>query len=289
MFKHKQQYEPFAKKYINHLIILVIFLIFLQLIFSVILWNRLVKTTNNLEYYQQTLNSKVDTNNIETQSKINELAENLIEIQSSLETQISIVRAKAGADFSGVIRTVVDSIVNIKTDSSQATGFIVSSDGYVVTNAHVLKSSNYANAVTSERDIKKMELIGYDNNLDLALLKIDGIYPYLEFENIDDVEIGEKVIAIGNPLGLSFSVSEGIVSGKNRKGQNDLAAYIQTDAALNPGNSGGPLINTNGKVIGINNFKIAGGENLGFALQSDYVVNFIRDISREKLNKTLIK
>lgn len=286
---HKKRYEPFTEKYTNHLIILIIFVLFFQLIFSVILWNRLVKTNNNLEYYQQTLNSKIDTINIETQSKINELVENLIEIQSSLETEISIIKAKAGVDFSGIIRTAVDSIVNIKTNSAQATGFIIASNGYVVTNAHVLGDAIYVNAITSEREIKKMELIGYDNNLDVALLKIDGSYPYLEFEDINNVEIGEKVIAIGNPLGLSFSVSEGIVSGKNRKGQNDLAAYIQTDAALNPGNSGGPLINTNGKVIGINNFKIAGGESLGFALQSDYVVKSINDISEEKLNKTIIK
>lgn len=289
MSAYKQQHEPFTKKYINHLITLIIFLLFLQLIFSVILWNRLVKTSNNLEYYQETLNSKIDTINVETQNKINELAENLIKIQGSLESEIGIIKAKAGTGFSGIIRKAVDSVINIKTDSAQATGFIIASDGYVVTNAHVLKSATYANAVTSERDIKKMELIDYNNDLDLALLKIDGIYPYLEFEDINNVEIGEKVIAIGNPLGLSFSVSEGIVSGKNRKGPNDLTAYIQTDAALNPGNSGGPLINTNGKVIGINNFKIVGGESLGFALQSDYVVNYINDISREKLNKTIIK
>jgi len=86
--------------------------------------------------------------------------------------------------------------------------------------------------------------------------------------------VGEKVIAIGNPLGLSLSVTEGIVSGVHRIGDNNLPAYIQTDAALNPGNSGGPLINTDGKVIGINNFKISGTESLGFALESDYIVIF---------------
>ena len=87
-----------------------------------------------------------------------------------------------------------------------------------------------------------------------GILKIEGNYPFLKFEDSANVRIGEKVIAIGNPLGLSFSVSEGIVSAKDRLGQNNLPAYIQTDAALNPGNSGGPLVNIKKEIIGINNF-----------------------------------
>ena len=102
------------------------------------------------------------------------------------------------------------------------------------------------------------------------------------------MQIGENVIAIGNPLGLQFSVSEGIVSGVHRLGINNIEAYIQTDAALNPGNSGGPLIDKEGKVIGINNFKISGGESLGFALESNYLKDIVNDIAQEELNQTLI-
>ena len=98
----------------------------------------------------------------------------------------------------------------------------------------------------------------------------------------------EKVIAIGNPLGLQFSVSEGIVSAVHRQGPSQTNSYIQTDAALNPGNSGGPLINKQGKVIGINNFKVGGGESLGFALESNYIENIVNQIALEKLNQTLI-
>jgi len=89
-------------------------------------------------------------------------------------------------------------------------------------------------------------------------------------------------------LGLQFSVSEGIVSAVHREGLNGKDAYIQTDAALNPGNSGGPLINKEGKVIGINNFKIGSGENLGFALESNYIEEIVNQIGQQILNKTIV-
>ena len=124
---------------------------------------------------------------------------------------------------------------------------------------------------------------GYDENLDLALLKMSGNYNSIELANSNNVQIGEKVIAIGNPLGLQFSVSEGIVSAIHREGPNNLEAYIQTDAALNPGNSGGPLINSEGDVIGINNFKSASGESLGFALEANELKKSVNNISENVL------
>ena len=133
-----------------------------------------------------------------------------------------------------------------------------------------------------------MEFVGYDGTLDIALLKAQGDYNSLNLENSDDVQIGEKVIAIGNPLGLQFSVSQGIVSAVHRQGTNGLNAYIQTDAALNPGNSGGPLINTNGEVIGINNYKIGSSESLGFALESNYIKQAVNDISQKELGQDLV-
>ena len=120
------------------------------------------------------------------------------------------------------------------------------------------------------------------------MLKIEGTFTPISLANSDDVQIGQKVIAIGNPLGLQFSVTEGIVSAINRAGSNGLKDYIQTDAALNPGNSGGPLIDTSGKVIGINNFKIGGSENIGFALESNYIKQTINGFSQQDLGKNLI-
>ena len=284
-----EDHNKFIHKYLNHLIILIIFLISLQLVFSYLLWIKVSKTNEDLNSFQTNINKKIEVDKAETQSNINELSKNFLELQGSLEKKIGTIQAQTSADFSGIVKDVVKSVVTVKTDVSQGSGFIVSDNGFVVTNAHVLVGASAANVITSDKEVKKVILIAYDRNLDIALLKIQGVFDPLEFESSDNVEIGEKVIAIGNPLGLSFSVSEGIVSGKNRVGQNNLPAYIQTDAALNPGNSGGPLINTRGKVIGINNFKVQGGESLGFALESDYIIEGINNIALESLNHTVIK
>ncbi len=128
---------------------------------------------------------------------------------------------------------------------------------------------------------KEALLVGYDSFTDLAVLKIDGTYNSIELENSDNIQLGEKVIAIGNPLGLQFTITEGIVSALKRTGPNQLSAYIQSDVTLNPGNSGGPLINKNGKVVGVNNFKLGNAEAVGFALESNLV--------KEKVNEIVVR
>jgi S1-C subfamily serine protease len=241
----------------------------------------------NKEQITEDFNKKLDENSAENQNKINQISESLINVQKNLEIKIGSIKAKTSSDFSGIIENAVKSVVSIRTDVAQGTGFIVTSDGYIITNAHVLSGASYAESITSEQAVNDLTLIGYNLTLDIALLKINGNYPYLELEDSNNIKVGEKVIAIGNPLGLAFSVSEGIVSAKDRIGSNELPAYIQTDAALNPGNSGGPLINSNGKVIGINNFKVR-GESLGFALESRYIKEGINEIAIQKLDKTII-
>lgn len=224
----------------------------------------------------------------DSSSKINQLSESLKSTQSSLSSQLAEMKASTSSDFSGIIENSIPSVVTIITDVSQGTGFIINKNGYIVTNAHVLSGAHYAKATTSAQKTYNSDLIGYDLIMDIALLQIPGNYDALILGNSDEIKIGEKVIAIGNPLGLQFSATEGIVSAVNRVGKNNLPAYIQTDVALNPGNSGGPLIDTDGKVIGINNFKIGGSENIGFALESNYIRNTINDISEKALNKTII-
>lgn len=236
----------------------------------------------------------------DTHSKINILTENLMQTQESIESsqesleeELSLLQASAGEDFSGIVKNAIKSVVTIRTNSGQGTGFIISNNGYIVTNAHVL-ADNFGRlatgikAITYEQATIYANFIGYDGILDVALLKIPGSYEELGLDDSNDVQIGEKVVAIGNPLGLQFSVTEGIVSGVHRTGINGIDAYIQTDAALNPGNSGGPLINKQGEVVGINNFKIGGGENLGFALESNYIKDAVNEIALEQLNQTLI-
>jgi len=251
------------------------------------------------------LNTNINELKIDTQSKFNELTENVMETQqdvtnlnmqlgsineefSTLGEQFSKLKSSVGEDFSSIIENAVKSVVTIKTDVGQGTGFIITNDGYVVTNAHVLSGGRIVQAMDYEQTIIQASFIGYNNDLDIALLKIPGTHERFRLADSDDIQIGEKVIAIGNPLGLQFSVSQGIVSAVHRPGPNELKAYIQTDAALNPGSSGGPLINTDGKVIGINNFKIGTGESLGFALESNFIKEAVNEITKQAFGETLV-
>ncbi|HLC87083.1 MAG TPA: trypsin-like peptidase domain-containing protein [Candidatus Nanoarchaeia archaeon] len=291
----KKEETPLLKKHhkimIGSLSSLFILLLITNSIFLYILF---VELNNNVKE----INSKILELQADTQNKISGLTENIVqtnkELKSlgsqigSIDEEISLLKASTSEDFSGIIEDAVKSVVTIRTDVGQGTGFIITEDGYLVTNAHVLSGGREVEAITYEQDIIEAEFIGYESNLDIALLKIDGTYNRLTLENSNKVQVGEKVIVIGNPLGLQFSVSEGIVSAIHRAGLGGLEAYIQTDAALNPGNSGGPLINKEGKVIGINNFKVGAGENLGFALESNYIKEAVNNIAEKALNQTLI-
>jgi len=242
--------------------------------------------------------NKIDSLQADTQTKLNQLTFNLINAQTNIrdlnqelgniDQEFDLLKASASADFSGIVENAIKSVVTVKTDVGQGTGFLIHEQGYVITNAHVLSRGTKLSIQDHEQNNFETSFIGYHSDFDIALLKIEGDFEKLELDNSNQVQIGEKVIAIGNPLGLQFSVSEGIVSGIHRIGINSVKAYIQTDAALNPGNSGGPLINKQGKVIGINNFKISGGESLGFALESNYIKDIVNEISQQELNQTLI-
>jgi len=244
----------------------------------------------NLQYAQLTDKiSEVQTN---IQSQINLLSGSLADTQLNLEEnqqQLSMLKASVGEDFSGVYSDSVDSVVIVSTDTGQGTGFIIDEGGYIVTNHHVIEGATRAGIYTSDgKGPYQVSLVGEDDFMDLALLKIDGDFEELELGDSDKIRVGEKVIAIGNPYGLQFSATSGSVSQIHREGPNSLEAYVQIDAAINPGNSGGPLLNREGKVIGVINFKVGDAEGLGFALESNYVKVFVNEIAQEKLNQTLI-
>jgi serine protease Do len=140
-------------------------------------------------------------------------------------------------------------------------GFIVSSDGYVLTNNHVVADADRVNVTLMDKRVFKARVVGRDPSTDVAVLKIEGDkFPSVTFGNDLNTRVGEWVLAIGNPLGLDFTVTAGIVSAKGRSGElrglyessYAIVDYIQTDAAINPGNSGGPLVNIRGEVIGVN-------------------------------------
>ncbi len=267
-------------------------LVIIYIIVSAILLNGII-VKQTINHHQ--LQNEIEELKIDTSTKINELSNTLLETKTEVKKSkkdISLLKASASEGFSDIIEESIESVVTIKTDFGQGTGFVIQKEGFIITNAHVLTDyTGYLapkiNALTYKQESLPANFIGYNAKLDLALLKVDETFDALELENSEEIKIGEKVIAIGNPLGLQFSVSEGIVSAVHRRGLNNLEAYIQTDTALNPGNSGGPLINKEGKVIGINNFKV-GGENLGFALESNYVKDAINEISEKTLNQSLL-
>jgi len=272
---------------IFYISIAIIFLLIIQIITMSLIIYDINKQSYNTGITQAQLNKQIMSNNIYLTGLITQIDRNLTSADINLQKDIGTIKATTSSDFTDIIAPSINSVVSIKTDSGQGTGFIISPDGYVVTNEHVLTDATYANALTASQQTLPMELIGYNSTLDIALLKINGTYDnYLSFRYKDNVKIGEKVIAIGNPLGLGFSVSEGIVSAIDRT-DSGMPNYIQTDASLNPGNSGGPLIGTDGKVIGINNFK-ANAENIGFALESDYIKEAVNEISEKQLGKDLI-
>jgi serine protease Do len=163
--------------------------------------------------------------------------------------------------------------------TGQASGFIVSKDGYVVTNAHVVSNADKISVTMNDGREFTGKVVGADPNTDVAVIKIEGEnLPHLKLGNSDDLEVGQWVVAIGNPLGLQTSVTAGVVSAK---GRNNLSLarvedFIQTDAAINRGNSGGPLLNLNSEVIGMNtaivtNMGSGGYMGIGFAIPSNMI------------------
>lgn len=172
-------------------------------------------------------------------------------------------------------------------------GVIISPDGYIVTNNHVVQGASKLEIVLSNKKTYIAKLIGTDANSDIALLKIEekGL-PYLNFGNSDAVEVGQWVLAVGNPLGLNSTVTAGIISakarninllGRNTAAKNPIESFLQTDAAINPGNSGGALVDTNGNLVGINSAISSNTgyyEGYGFAVPSNLVRKIVEDIKK---------
>lgn len=160
---------------------------------------------------------------------------------------------------------------------SLGSGFIISDDGYILTNHHVIRDAEQVIVRLSDRRELEAEVIGSDPRSDVALLKVDAInLPYVKTGRSSEVEVGEWVLAIGSPFGFDHSVTAGIVSATERSLANDTyVPFIQTDVAINPGNSGGPLFNLNGEVIGINSqiYTRSGGfMGLSFAIPIDVAI-----------------
>ena len=167
-----------------------------------------------------------------------------------------------------------------RRSSALGSGFVISEDGFIVTNNHVIESADEITIEFFSGEELVAKVIGTDPNTDIALLKVEAEkpLPYVSFGDSDTARVGDWVVAMGNPLGQGFSVSAGIVSARNRALSGSYDDYIQTDAAINRGNSGGPLFNMDGQVIGVNTAILSpngGSIGIGFSMASNVVTRVV--------------
>ena len=177
----------------------------------------------------------------------------------------------------------------------EGTGFFIHADGYALTNNHVIEGAIDIQVRTAGDRVYKARVIGRDPRTDLALLKVDGqeAFAIAPLGDSSKVSIGEWVVAIGNPFGLSHTVTAGIVSAVGRsevqpQGRQMYASFIQTDASINPGNSGGPLVNTRGEVIGINTAIRGDGQGIGFAIPSNMAKKLVPQLARGHVERSYL-
>lgn len=178
-----------------------------------------------------------------------------------------------------------EAVVKVSSPAGVGSGFFINEDGYLITNYHVIEKETKIEVTLfqkakngfEKKKFKKIKIIAINPFVDLALLKVEDLgdtsVKYVYLGDIDKIKVGEKVFAIGNPLGLERTVTDGVISTTNRAFEG--LVYIQTNADINPGNSGGPLFNLAGEVIGVTNMGYIFFGGLGFAIPVDYVKHFI--------------
>jgi serine protease Do len=193
--------------------------------------------------------------------------------------------AAAASDVRDLVKQIGEAVVQVRTPSGLGSGFFINADGYLITNFHVIEGETeltievyrQVDGQLNRETYKKVRIVAINKFQDLALLKIEDKnapkFKYVTLGNSDPLSVGESVFAIGSPMGLERTVTEGIVSTKTRDMEGEL--YLQTTAQINPGNSGGPLFDMAGNVIGVTNMKIMFGEGLGFAIPVELVRNFL--------------
>ncbi|MCX6895207.1 MAG: trypsin-like peptidase domain-containing protein [Verrucomicrobia bacterium] len=184
-----------------------------------------------------------------------------------------------------LVSSLGEAVVQVRTPGGLGSGFILDEDGFLITNFHVIEGEtqisvevyHQRNDQLERKTYKQIRIVAINKFADLALLKIDEKdapkFAHIALGDSEALAVGERVFAIGSPLGLERTVTEGILSTKTREMQGDL--YLQTTAQINPGNSGGPLFNMSGDVVGVTNMKITFGEGLGFAIPVSAVKFFL--------------
>ena len=184
-----------------------------------------------------------------------------------------------------LVNQLGEAVVQVRAPSGLGSGFFLNEEGFLITNFHVIEGEtqisievyHQSSGQLERKTYKQVRIIAMNKFADLALLKIDDKdapkFKHVQIGSADALAVGERVFAIGSPLGLERTVTEGILSTKTRQMGGDL--YLQTTAQINPGNSGGPLFNLHGEVVGVTNMKITSGEGLGFAIPSEMVRFFL--------------
>ena len=231
-------------------------------------------------------NIEIDDTNYDTTRLQSTITEQTVESQEENSKKIADIIEETTRKVVGIskLKNAGSSIFskNTETELGLGTGFVVTSDGYILSNEHVTGSKYSKCYITLENGANyEGTVVWSDSNIDLSLTKIEAKnLEYITLGNSDDIRVGETVYAIGNPIGYEFrrTVTSGIISAKNRTiklEEDEKVSYmtdlIQTDATINPGNSGGPLIYPNGEVIGINTVKISSAEGIGFAIPINIV------------------
>jgi len=188
-------------------------------------------------------------------------------------------------DVQNLVKQIGEAVVQVRTPEGLGSGFFINPDGYLITNFHVIEGETEISVEVYrqtdgqlERDVyRQVRIVAINKFHDLALLHIEDKntpkFKYVSLGSSDALSVGDPVFAIGSPMGLERTVTQGILSTKTRELEGEL--YLQTTAQINPGNSGGPLFNLAGEVVGVTNMKITFGEGLGFAIPVELVKNFL--------------
>jgi serine protease Do len=190
-----------------------------------------------------------------------------------------------GRDVQELVKQIGEAVVQVRTPEGLGSGFFINADGYLITNFHVIEGEteisvevyHQTDGQLDRETYKQVKIIAINKFHDLALLHIEDKntpkFKFITLGSADALTVGDSVFAIGSPLGLERTVTQGIISTKTRELEGEL--YLQTTAQINPGNSGGPLFNMAGEVVGVTNMKITFGEGLGFAIPVELVKNFL--------------
>jgi len=227
-------------------------------------------------------------------TKISKVAEAVSPVTAGSNLLVSVntpqfystdVRPVSPRDVQDLVKQIGEAVVQVRTPEGLGSGFFINADGYLMTNFHVIEGEteisvevyHQKNGQLDRETYKQVKIIAINKFHDLALLHIEDKnapkFKFITLGSADALTVGDPVFAIGSPMGLERTVTQGIISTKTRELEGEL--YLQTSAQINPGNSGGPLLNMAGEVVGVTNMKITFGEGLGFAIPVELVKNFL--------------